>query len=71
MFRLGAASASAFYGGIVKLRLGENGSTYLVDGAGRVIYHPDESLIGADLHTQPVVHAGIERTSGLFAHPRP
>lgn len=71
MFRLGASGASAFYGGIVKLRLGGNGSTYLVDSAGRVIYHPDESLIGADLHAQPVVmqvlkgQVGYLRTRGL------
>lgn len=55
MFQLKATSASAFYGGIVKLRLGEIGSTYLVDGNGRVIYHPDENLIGTDMHSQPVV----------------
>jgi nitrate/nitrite-specific signal transduction histidine kinase len=71
MFRLGASSASAFYGGIVKLRLGGNGSTYLVDGSGRVIYHPDESRIGTDLHTQPqvvqVLNGGVGylRTRGL------
>lgn len=71
MFRVGASSAGAFYGSIVKLRLGGNGSTYLVDGAGRVIYHPDESLIGTDLHAQPVVmqvlkgQVGYLRTRGL------
>ncbi len=71
MFRLGGPSASAFYGGIVKLRLGENGSTYLVDSAGRVIYHPDDSVIGTDLHAQPVVmqvlkgQVGYLRTRGL------
>jgi nitrate/nitrite-specific signal transduction histidine kinase len=71
MFRLGASSASAFYGSIVKLRLGGNGSTYLVDSGGHVIYHPDESLIGTDLHAQPVVmqvlkgQVGSLRTRGL------
>ncbi len=71
MFRLGPSSSSAFYGGIVKLRLGGNGSTYLVDSAGRVIYHPDASRIGTDLHTQPVVmqvlegQVGYLRTRGL------
>jgi signal transduction histidine kinase len=71
MFRLGTDNASAFYGGIVKLRLGENGSTYLVDGTGRVVYHPDGSLIGTDIHLQPVVQqvlkgrVGYLRTRGL------
>ncbi len=51
-FRLGAGSSSAFYAGIVKLRLGENGNTYLVDGSGRVIYHANDNLIGTDMHSQ-------------------
>ena len=72
MFQLGTNSASAFYGGIVKLRLGENGSTYLVDSTGRVVYHPDGSLIGTDIHTQPVVQqvlkgqVGFLRTRSLY-----
>jgi signal transduction histidine kinase len=66
MFRLGAGSASAFYGSIVKLRLGENGSTYLVDSTGRVIYHPDESRIGTDMHTLPVVHEVLKGQVGYL-----
>ncbi len=71
LFRLGAESYSAFYGGIVKLRLGEKGSIYLVDGTGRVIYHPDEDRIGAQASAQPAVqqvlqgHVGHLRTRGL------
>ncbi len=48
MFNLGASSISAFYGGIVKLRIGDRGSTYLVDSAGRVIYHTDAERIGSN-----------------------
>jgi nitrate/nitrite-specific signal transduction histidine kinase len=66
LFHLRANSASAFYGGIVKLRLGETGSTYLVDGSGRVIYHPDESRIGTDLHTQPVVQQVLKGQVGFL-----
>ena len=55
MFQVGATTVSAFYGGIVKLRLGESGSTYLVDGHGRVIYHSDSDYIGDDFSTQTVV----------------
>ena len=54
-FRLGATAASAFYGGIVRLRIGQSGSTYLVDESGRVIYHSDIDRIGADFSAQPVV----------------
>ncbi len=52
LFEVGPNNTSAFYGGIVKLRLSESGSTFLVDSTGRVIYHPDGSLIAADLHGQ-------------------
>lgn len=55
LFNLNANSTSAFFGGIVKLRLGETGKMYLVDGGGHIIYHPDESQIGADMLSQPVV----------------
>ena len=43
MFRTGVREVSAFYGGIVKQRIGENGSTYIVDSHGRVIYHQDSN----------------------------
>ncbi len=66
MFRLGASNYSAFYGGIVKLRLGEAGSPYLVDKSGWVIYHPDETQIGSDYHTQPVVQQVIRRQAGYL-----
>ena len=66
MFRLGVDSASTFYGGIVKLRLGENGSTYLVDGTGRVVYHPEESRIGTDIHTQPLVQQVLKGQVGYL-----
>ncbi len=55
MFRTETSAASAFYGDILKLRIGESGSTYLVDEAGRVIYHSDAGRIGEDFGTQAVV----------------
>jgi len=55
MFRLGETTVNAFYDSIVKLRLGEGRSIYLVDGNGRVIYHSDTSRIGNDLWEQAVV----------------
>ncbi|MFC1975380.1 GAF domain-containing protein [Chloroflexota bacterium] len=74
MFRLGTTGVSTFYGGIVKLRLGESGNTYLVDGNGRVIYHSDTDYIGEDFSTQAVVQqvlngqVGAIRTSDLHGH---
>ncbi len=64
MFDVGASSTSALYGGIVKLRLGANGSTFLVDGTGRVIYHPDETRIGSDYHDQPDVQQVLKGQAG-------
>ena len=54
-FFLNPTAASAFYGGIVRLRIGGTGSSYLVDGNGRAIYHSDTAHIGADFSDQPVV----------------
>jgi nitrate/nitrite-specific signal transduction histidine kinase len=53
MFRVGAPEVSAFYGEIVKLRIGEGGRTYLLDGSGRVLYHSESGQIGADYSTRP------------------
>ncbi len=71
MFRLGASSYSAFYGGIVKLRLGEAGSPYLVDGDGRVIYHADETLDWQRRSPSAGSAAGDAPESGIPANRRP
>jgi serine phosphatase RsbU (regulator of sigma subunit) len=49
MFRLGAPTTSAFYASIVRLRLGQSGTTYVVDGNGRVLYDSSYSEIGEPL----------------------
>lgn len=64
MFRMGAREVSAFYGGIVKQRLGERGVTYIVDGKGRVIYHPDADRIGEDFSDHEVVQRVLRGESG-------
>ena len=66
IFQLGAGSSSAFYGGIVKLRLGDSGRTYLVDSTGRVIYDPDEGRIGDDLRTQADVRETLKGQVGYL-----
>jgi hypothetical protein len=53
MFRLGEPTISAFYASVVRLRMGDG--VYLVDGKGRVIYHPDPARIGEDLSGDAVV----------------
>jgi nitrate/nitrite-specific signal transduction histidine kinase len=64
MFRLGATAVSSFYGDIVRLRIGEAGSAYMVDGNGRVIYHSSIDLIGADFSSQPAVRRVLEGQAG-------
>jgi GAF domain-containing protein/HAMP domain-containing protein len=64
MFRLGATTVSTFYGDIVKLRLGESGSVYLVDGGGKVIYHSDTERIGEDLSMRPMVGQALHGRTG-------
>jgi nitrate/nitrite-specific signal transduction histidine kinase len=64
MFRLGATAVSSFYGDIVRLRIGEVGSAYLVDGNGRVIYHSNVDLIGQDFASRPTVQQVLEGESG-------
>jgi signal transduction histidine kinase/HAMP domain-containing protein len=49
LFRLGATSFSAFYGGIVKLRIAEDTNTFIVDGNGQLVFHPEPALVGSRL----------------------
>ncbi len=55
LFQVGATSISTFYGDIVRLRFGRYGIAYLVDGAGRVLYHSNGDRIGEDFNDEPVV----------------
>lgn len=66
MFKVGATAVSTFYGDIVKLRIGEGGSVYLVDGNGQVIYHANFDRIGDDFSTQPVVQQVLAGKSGAI-----
>jgi GAF domain-containing protein/HAMP domain-containing protein len=66
MFRLGATTVSAFYGTIVKLRIGESGNTYLVDSNGRVIYHSDADYVGQNFSTQMAVQQVLNRKVGAI-----
>jgi nitrate/nitrite-specific signal transduction histidine kinase len=54
LFRIDRAANSAFYGSILKLRIGVS-SMYLVDSAGKVIFHTDAERIGIDASGEQVV----------------
>ncbi|HZD56242.1 MAG TPA: cache domain-containing protein, partial [Anaerolineales bacterium] len=66
MFRTGARAVSSFYGGIVKQRIGESGTTYIVDGNGRVIYHQDAAHIGEDFSANNVVQRVLAGETGAI-----
>ncbi len=64
MFRVGASAVSAFYGEIVKLRIGEGGRTYLIDENGRVIFHNDFTHIGQDFSNQQAAEEALLGLAG-------
>jgi nitrate/nitrite-specific signal transduction histidine kinase len=66
MFRMGAREVSSFYGGIVKQRIGESGSTYIVDANGRVIYHQNSSQIGTNVSDSIIVLAAKKEDVGAI-----
>jgi signal transduction histidine kinase/HAMP domain-containing protein len=66
MFRLGATTFSGLYADVVKLRLGESGSAYLVDGSGQVIYHSEPERIGEDFSAQTAVRQALRGQVGAI-----
>jgi serine phosphatase RsbU (regulator of sigma subunit) len=46
MFRLGEHTVSSFYASIVRLRLGQEGNLYVVDGSGIVLYDSSSVFVG-------------------------
>jgi len=66
MFRLGTATINPFYSDSMKLRVGESGSAYLVEGSGRVIYHSDADHVGDDFSAQAVVQQVLNGQVGAL-----
>ncbi|HBY96094.1 MAG TPA: hypothetical protein DEP84_19415 [Chloroflexi bacterium] len=66
LFRLGTTAVSPFYGSIVKLRIGESGTNYLVDRNGRVIYHSNTDRMGDDFSGQAVVQQVLSGKVGAI-----
>ncbi len=71
MFEVSPSSSSSLYGSIIKLQLSAEGSTFVVDSAGRAIYHDNPEYIGNDLsYHEPVLRvesgeSDAKRTKGL------
>lgn len=55
MFRVDPGSVSLLYGNIIKLRVGANDTSYLVDRNGLVIFHTNFEWIGRDFSAQLAV----------------
>jgi serine phosphatase RsbU (regulator of sigma subunit)/anti-sigma regulatory factor (Ser/Thr protein kinase) len=66
MFRLGEPTLSAFYAGLVRLRLARTNTIYLVDGYGQIIYHPDVQLIGSNLSQDQAVREVLSGSGGAW-----
>lgn len=66
MFRIGEPAVSAFYGGIVRLRLAQSGIVYVTDRTGRVIYHSNPHQVGQVLASHlPVQRALAGETDAI------
>jgi nitrate/nitrite-specific signal transduction histidine kinase len=69
MFRLGETAANPFCNDIARLCTEHSGSSYLVDSAGRVIYHSDPVRIGDDFYAQAAAQQVLAgETGALRAH---
>jgi nitrate/nitrite-specific signal transduction histidine kinase len=66
MFYIGEISVSNFYDGITENQIGKGGSTYLLDGNSRVIYHSDTNRIGEDFSSHVVVQQIQNGQEGAF-----
>ena len=65
MFDVGPTAVGALYARIVRLRLSQGGSVYLVDERGQAIYHSNFRLTGSDLSGEDAVQQVL--TSGVGA----
>jgi len=66
MFRLGEQTVSSFYGDLVKLRLADQGNSFVLDGNGRVIFHSNSQYIGEDFANQAVFNQMQSRNGGVL-----
>lgn len=67
MFKLGEQTLSAFYASVVRLRLGQTGSTYIVDGKRQIIFDSGSDKEGSFLESGhlPGIKAGAPAGTGL------
>jgi serine phosphatase RsbU (regulator of sigma subunit) len=64
MFGLGESTVSSFYASIVRLRIGQSGTTYVVDSNSRILYDSNSAHVGAMLDPQSFPAGALEGVSG-------
>lgn len=64
MFRLGQPTLSAFYASIVRLRIGQSGNTYLLDGNRQVLYGMGLDFSNADVNSSELDWLPLEGDRG-------
>lgn len=63
-FRIGEDISSAFYASLVRLRLGQTGSTYLFDGQARILFDTSQDRVGHFLTTRDLTGISVLRQQG-------
>ena len=64
MFRLDPTEINALYGNLVKLRIGQGGSAFLIDGNRKVLFASDTSEIGTTFTDHPVASNALSGEVG-------
>ena len=66
LFTIRFSLIGATYAEVLEFKAGRTGFAYLVDGAGRVIYHQDGSLVGSSLSAVEPVSRVIQGNTGAI-----
>jgi PAS domain S-box-containing protein len=66
LFQLGAQAESALSREVLQVQVGDRGTAYLVDGAGRVLYHTAAERLGEDLSALPAVQQVLLGQAGYL-----
>ncbi len=66
MFRLDPTAINALYGNLIKLRIGQGGSAYLVDGNAKVLFASDTNEIGESFVNHPVAREALSGEVGAL-----
>lgn len=60
MFRLDSTPASSLYGNLLKLRIGQGGKAYVVDGHQSVLFATETDQIGTEFSNHPIAQLALK-----------